>query len=87
MTLTVEIPDQFTLPLSLNGPQPERRALEMLALEGYREGILSRGQLSEMLALSFFETESFLHRHSATQSPEFAEMEKSSNAVRSLLGR
>jgi hypothetical protein len=87
MTLTVEIPDQFMLPLALNGPQPERRALEMLALEGYREGILSRGQVGEMLALSFFETEAFLHRHSATQSPDFSEMERSSNALRSLLGR
>lgn len=86
MTLTVEIPDQFTLPLALNGPQPERRALEMLALEGYREGALSRGQVSEMLALSFFDTEAFLHQHSAMLETDIAEIERGSSALRSFLG-
>lgn len=86
MTLTVEIPDQFTRPLQLNGPRGERRALEMLALEGYREGSLSRGQVSEMLGLSFFEAEEFLRCHAATQCASFAEMERSSIALRTLLG-
>src|SRR5438046_2908865 len=57
MTLTLEIPDHFTGPLQLEGALAPRRALEMLALEGYREGQLSRGQVSEILGWSVFETE------------------------------
>jgi predicted HTH domain antitoxin len=40
-----------------------RRALEALALEGYREQTLTLYQISEMLGLSRVETEDFLGRH------------------------
>ncbi len=40
--------------------------LEVLILEGYRKGVLSRGQVSELLGLSFNATECFLHEHGAT---------------------
>ena len=60
MLLSVELPDLIAHSLRLDGPSSSRRALEMLALEGYREGKLSRGQVSEMLDLEFNETEQFL---------------------------
>ena len=40
-----------------------RRALEAVALEGYREQTLTLYQASEMLGLSRVETEDFLGRH------------------------
>ena len=46
-----------------------RRALEALALEGYREQILTLYQVSEMLGLSRVETEDFLGRHQVSLSP------------------
>jgi len=85
MTLTLEIPDTFTGPLHLNGEAGKRRALEMLALEGYREGSLSRGQLSELLNWNFFETEEFLHRHGALPDDSIADMQRSSEALRAAL--
>ncbi len=87
MTLTLEIPDAFTRPLRLDGEHGRRRALEMLALEGYREGSLSRGQVSEMLGWSFFETEEFLHEHDALPADDAAGLLRSGEALRSLLGR
>lgn len=65
MLLSVEVPDLIAKQLRLDGPLRNRRALEMFALEGYRAGELSRGQVSEMLGLGFHETEQFLHDHGA----------------------
>ena len=45
------------------GGDLSRRALEALALEGYRDQTLTLYQISEMLGLSRVETEDFLGRH------------------------
>jgi len=66
MTFSVVVPDSFTKQLHLDGPQPDRRALEVFALEGYRAGELSRGQVSELLGLSFQDTEEFLKARHAS---------------------
>jgi hypothetical protein len=60
MMLSVEVPDQIAHNVHLEGSQGNRRALEMLALEGYREGMLSRGAVAKMLDLSYPESEQFL---------------------------
>ena len=65
MTLSVELPDSFARQLRLDGVQGQRRALEILALDGYRSGELSQGQVGELLSLSFQETEEFLNAHHA----------------------
>jgi hypothetical protein len=65
MKFSVEVPDSFAKPLHLDGPHPDRRVLEALALDGYRSGELSRGQVGEVLGLSLHETEQFLHDHNA----------------------
>lgn len=63
MIVTIAIPDKIASQMHLDGPDPHRHALEKLAVEGYRAGELSRGQISELLDLSFWETESLLKRH------------------------
>lgn len=55
MVVTIKLPDVIA--------HPEKRILEALALDGYRTGDLSRGQVSELLGLSFSATERFLHDH------------------------
>jgi predicted HTH domain antitoxin len=48
------------------GETPElavRKLLEAAAVEGYRTSRLSRGQVREMLGLSWHETEEFLAKH------------------------
>jgi hypothetical protein len=51
MLVSVELPDPIAKQLHLDGEQGNRRALEIFALEGYRTGALSRGQVSELLDL------------------------------------
>ena len=87
MQFTLDIPDAMAHSLDLNGPAKNRQALEMLALEGYREGKLSRGQVSEALELSFYETEAFLHRHGAQIQMSVDEYEQEFADLQRLLAK
>jgi predicted HTH domain antitoxin len=63
MEIILRIPDDVAQQLSAAGGDVSRRALEALALQGYREQALSLFQVSEMLGLSRSETEDFLGQH------------------------
>jgi predicted HTH domain antitoxin len=63
MEVTLRIPDDIAQRLSAAGGDVSRRALEALALEGYRDQSLTLYQVSEMLGLSRVETEDFLGQH------------------------
>jgi predicted HTH domain antitoxin len=63
MEVTVHIPDEIAKRLSAAGGDVSRRALEAIALEGYRDQTLTLYQVSEMLGLSRVETEDFLGQH------------------------
>jgi predicted HTH domain antitoxin len=67
-------PDQIAQDLGAEGDIP-RRILEATALEGYRDGRLSRGQVSEMQGLGFSDTEAFLKRHHALLHYSLADLE------------
>jgi predicted HTH domain antitoxin len=84
MTLVLEIPDTWKPLLGLDTGDAVGRAREMLVIEGYREGRLSRGQAAEMLGLGFHETEALLKRSQANQQPTWEELEHSSREIRSL---
>lgn len=63
MEVTIRIPDEVAQQLFAAGGDPSRRALEALALRGYRDRTLTLYQVSEMLSLSRVETEDFLGQH------------------------
>jgi hypothetical protein len=85
--ISVDIPDSIAAQLQLNGEGGGRRALEMFALEGYRSGELSRGQVSELLGLEFNETERFLKEHKAFVEMSVQEFLRSSQDLEDLLSR
>ena len=87
MTFSVEVPDAFVKQLHLDGPQPDRRALELLALEGYRSGELSRGKVGQLLGLSFYETEEFLKKHGAEIQLSMEEFERGAAALEDYIRR
>jgi len=60
MEVTLHIPDDIAKRLSAAGGDVSRRALEAIALEGYRDQTLTLYQVSEMLGLSRVQTEDFL---------------------------
>jgi len=63
MEVKLQIPDAIAERLGAPSGDVSRRALEALALEGYREGALTLFQVSEMLGLSRVEAEDLLGRH------------------------
>jgi len=63
MEVRLHIPDDVAKKLSAAGGDLSRRALEALALEGYREYALTLYQVSKLLGLSRVETEDFLGQH------------------------
>jgi predicted HTH domain antitoxin len=65
MSVTIELPEEIEQQLQTEWGNLPRRALEALAVEGYRCGALSAGQVAEMLQLSVWETESFLNEREA----------------------
>lgn len=63
MEITLRIADKIAQRLSGAGKDLSRRALEAIALEGYRDQSLTLYQVSEILGLSRVETEDFLGQH------------------------
>jgi predicted HTH domain antitoxin len=84
MTLILELPDSWKQLLGLDTADAAARAREMLVIESYREGKLSRGQAAEMLGLGFHEAEILFKRYGANQQPTWDELEQSAQAFRSL---
>ncbi len=87
MLIAVEVPDPIAHSLRLDGPQSGRRALEMLALEGYRTGELSHGQVGGMLGMGFHETEKFLQDRGASLHYSIEDFEQDSANLREFLSR
>ncbi len=65
MNVAIELPDDIARQLETVWQDVPRRALEAIAVEGYRSGALTRGQVQRMLNLSWWETETFLKERQA----------------------
>lgn len=65
MSVTIELPEEIAHQLEEKWGDLPRRALEAVALEGYRSEALSGGQVAEMLGLSAWEAEAFLSSRGA----------------------
>ena len=65
MNVAVELPDDIAQQLETAWPDMPRRVLESVAVEGYRSGALTRGQVQRLLQLSWWETEAFLNERKA----------------------
>jgi predicted HTH domain antitoxin len=86
MIVTVEIPDAVARQMHLDGPEAQRRTLVRLAVDGYRVGELSRGQVSELLDLSLWETEALLKEHGSGLGMTFEQYEKDFAEARTRFG-
>ena len=84
MTVSIQVPDDIARQLHLDGPGSSRRALQAVALDGYRAGDLSRGQVSELLGLSYWETEALIKEHGCGTGPTWAEVEEDVETLRKL---
>ena len=65
MHVDVELPEEIAKRLQAAWRDLSRGTLEAVAVEGYRDGTLTRDQVGRLLGLSFWETETFLKRRQA----------------------
>jgi predicted HTH domain antitoxin len=65
MQIALELPEDIATHLENAWRDLSRGTLEAVAVEGYREGALTRDQVSRLLGLSFWETEAFLKQRQA----------------------
>ncbi|HEX7180939.1 MAG TPA: UPF0175 family protein [Thermoanaerobaculia bacterium] len=65
MQITLELPEEIAKRLEAAWQDVSRGALEAVAVEGYRDGALTRDQVGRLLGLSFWETEAFLKERQA----------------------
>jgi predicted HTH domain antitoxin len=63
--IAVDLPEDIAKQLESTWQDLSRGTLEAVALEGYRDGTLSREQVGRVLGLSFWQTEAFLKERQA----------------------
>ena len=63
--IAVDLPEDIAQRLETAWRDLSRGALEAVALEGYRDGTLTRDQVGRLLGLSFWDTEAFLKERQA----------------------
>lgn len=74
--MTIEIPEECARCFGTTDKEASRRILEMIALQGYREKSLSRGEVAQMLGLDWNQTEEFLARHDAAYHYSLRDLEE-----------
>ena len=65
MRIAVDLPEDIAERLETTWRDVSRGTLEAVALEGYRDGSLTRDQVGRLLGLSFWDTEAFLKERQA----------------------
>ena len=63
--IAVELPEEIAKQLESAWRDVSRGALEAVALQGYRDGALTRDQVGQLLDFSLWETEAFLKQRQA----------------------
>lgn len=87
MQVTIEIPDGIAEQIARAGGDAQRALLEAFAAEEYRRGNVSRGQVSEILGLNFWETEEFLKNHEAYLQFDLDSLDNDTQKLTDLLSR
>lgn len=83
MTVTLNLPDDIAQALASQGDL-SRRALEALAIDGYRQRTLTQAQVGRLLGLARIETEKFLARHVDLYDYSTAELEAEADLLHRL---
>lgn len=81
MIVILQVPDDIAQALVGEGQDLSRRALETLAVDGYRQESLSQLQVGQLLGLSRIETEDFLARHTDLYNYDPNELRREAQAL------
>lgn len=83
MTLTLELPDSIAQIFASRGDL-SRQALEALAVDGYRQKLLTQMQVGQLLGLARVETEDFLAKHTPLYDYSMEELEAEADLLQRL---
>ncbi|MCW5849217.1 MAG: UPF0175 family protein [Anaerolineae bacterium] len=88
MDVSIMVPDDVARQLEATWDNVPQRALEALALEAYRTGVLTEAEVQRMLGfLSRWEVEEFLKRSHAYLDYTEADLEQDIEAIRGFASR
>ena len=88
MNISIEVPDDVVHHLQARWGNIPQRALEALALEAYRAGMITEAQVQQMLHLpSRWEVEAFLKRAQAYLDYTETDLERDILAIRKVSPR
>jgi predicted HTH domain antitoxin len=88
MSVTISLPIRIQQHLESGwGDDLPRKAKEALAVEGYRSGLLSVGEVAEMLELSINEADGFLKERGVAGIESLDEIDADSATLEELLSR
>ena len=88
MSVTITLPHRIQQHLELGwGDALPRKAKEALAVEGYRSGVLSIGEVAEMLGSSVNDADGFLKERGLMAIESLDEIDADTAALEQLLAR
>ncbi|HEX8844515.1 MAG TPA: UPF0175 family protein [Pyrinomonadaceae bacterium] len=88
MSVTIELPKEIEQQLETEWGNLPRRALEAVALEGYRSGALTLAQLRRMLGFETrMEADAFLKEHGVYLDYSLEDLERDRETHRQLFER
>jgi predicted HTH domain antitoxin len=85
MIVTLDLPDDIAQSLSATGDL-SRHALEVLAVDAYRQKTLTQAQIGRLLGLARIETEIFLAQHIHLYDYSMPELEAEADRLHRLTG-
>ena len=88
MSVTIELPEEIEQQLETEWGNLPRRALEAVALEGYRSGALTLAQLRRMLGFETrMEADAFLKQHGVYLEYSIEDLERDRETLARVLGK
>jgi predicted HTH domain antitoxin len=84
MQIVVDIPDSLAGPWK-GDKDVSRRVREALAVEGYVSGALTRGQVAELLGMTFYEAEAWFARKGIHRNYDLGDLEADRKTLDRLL--
>jgi len=88
MNVAIDIPDEVARQLQARSGEVSRAVLEAVAIQAYRDGLITPAQVQQMLGLgSRWETEALLHRAEAYHDYTMDDLERDLAAIRAASRR
>ena len=85
MQVTIDIPDSYAAELTAAGKDPARTALEALAVEGYRTGQLTSGQIKRILGYGTrMQVHALLKEHNVPLDYAIADLEQDRKTMQEI---